>query len=451
MFFLVFMVSVIVAMCWVAKNSGDSIEQKNEYSIEQYKKKENVNIQRIDYWEVKYKKLKKEGDKRVEHLSKVIAEMELSAIESNDYESNDFFENIGMSQIIIDDKNKEIEELLEINQSLIWDKDSLVRELSHYQAIELMDISILFDTIKIDILSQIEQLKIDDEHINNKLKIINCNLDVINRKKCERDSNYLENKLYTKNIKSTDYTDCKNSYLKKFTDNADLIIDMIYDIYIYDFIRENKKQLYLDFKRGCITNEYGIIDNKKWVKSLSNIIKNIIRVKVKLKSNEYRQIFKKHHITFWDVRTENILIKFEGMIDRFNINHIISSDLDSITNGIEYENGLAEIINNSNVKWKANVTNSTNDQGVDVLVEYEKNIKVVIQCKRYNKPVGNKAVQEVIAGLIYYDADHAFVVTNNTFTNSAKQLAKSGNVKLLHHSEVMEELIKISDLSPVSV
>ena len=59
-------------------------------------------------------------------------------------------------------------------------------------------------------------------------------------------------------------------------------------------------------------------------------------------------------------------------------------------------------------------------------------------CKKYAKPVGNKAVQEVVAGKTHYKADHAMVIAPNGFTNSAKKLAESNNVMLIHHSEIGE-------------
>jgi restriction system protein len=59
-----------------------------------------------------------------------------------------------------------------------------------------------------------------------------------------------------------------------------------------------------------------------------------------------------------------------------------------------------------------------------------------VHCKKYSSPVGNKAVQEIAAGKLHQQADHAAVVTNNTYTPSARELAGTNNVKLLHVSEL---------------
>ena len=85
--------------------------------------------------------------------------------------------------------------------------------------------------------------------------------------------------------------------------------------------------------------------------------------------------------------------------------------------------------------WDASVTKNGADQGVDILAVKD-GFTLVVQCKKYNNPVGNKAVQEVISGREYYKADAAAVVTNSPYTKSAKQLASASNVKLLHHSQL---------------
>src|SRR5260364_238896 len=61
----------------------------------------------------------------------------------------------------------------------------------------------------------------------------------------------------------------------------------------------------------------------------------------------------------------------------------------------------------------------------------------------YSQPVGNAAVQEVIAGKVFEQADLAVVVSNATFTKSARQLATSAGVLLLHH----EQLSELEDMS----
>jgi restriction system protein len=56
---------------------------------------------------------------------------------------------------------------------------------------------------------------------------------------------------------------------------------------------------------------------------------------------------------------------------------------------------------------------------------------IVIQAKRYEGSVGNRAVQEVVGAIKFYGADEGCVITSGTFTSSAKALAQKNNVKLI--------------------
>jgi HJR/Mrr/RecB family endonuclease len=84
-------------------------------------------------------------------------------------------------------------------------------------------------------------------------------------------------------------------------------------------------------------------------------------------------------------------------------------------------------------------TPKTGDQGADVFIE-KAGERSVVQAKLYGHPVGNKAVQEVVAARIYYGCQYAIVVSNNFFTPSAKELARSSNVKLVDQTEFLSML-----------
>ncbi|MBD9846439.1 restriction endonuclease [Enterococcus faecalis] len=75
------------------------------------------------------------------------------------------------------------------------------------------------------------------------------------------------------------------------------------------------------------------------------------------------------------------------------------------------------------------VTSGSGDQGVDVFAS-KNNLSYAIQCKCYSSPVGNKAVQEIIAGTRFFNQEVAVVLTNNYFTPSARELAFKTNVLL---------------------
>ena len=87
--------------------------------------------------------------------------------------------------------------------------------------------------------------------------------------------------------------------------------------------------------------------------------------------------------------------------------------------GHEYEYACAQYLKR-NEFTKVQVTKASGDQGIDIIATKGKNYG--IQCKYYSGAVGNKAVQEAYAGSKFYGCDVAVVMTNNTFTKSAKEL-----------------------------
>lgn len=87
------------------------------------------------------------------------------------------------------------------------------------------------------------------------------------------------------------------------------------------------------------------------------------------------------------------------------------------------------------VGWQAYVTRGSRDQGIDVVAS-KNGTKLILQCKLYTAPVGNKAVQEAYAGKAYENAQFAAVVSNSPYTPSAQQLAATNGVLLLHYSEL---------------
>ena len=105
----------------------------------------------------------------------------------------------------------------------------------------------------------------------------------------------------------------------------------------------------------------------------------------------------------------------------------------SSMDGVQYEQFCKKILEDAG--WVVEDTPATGDQGVDLIASIE-DLRVCIQCKCFAKPVGNKAVQEVAAGIIHWNGTHAVVVAKSGFTKSAKSLAASTKVILTSDSEL---------------
>lgn len=87
------------------------------------------------------------------------------------------------------------------------------------------------------------------------------------------------------------------------------------------------------------------------------------------------------------------------------------------------------------------VTKGSGDYGIDILAEKD-GVTYAIQCKRYQEPVGVKAIQETYAGRDYYDRMVGAVLTNQYFTSPAVEAAKKLKILLWDRGyleEMMEE------------
>lgn len=90
--------------------------------------------------------------------------------------------------------------------------------------------------------------------------------------------------------------------------------------------------------------------------------------------------------------------------------------------GIDFETYLAKLLSEHGFE-DIRGTSATGDQGADLIAK--RNGKtIVIQAKRYQGSVGNRAVQEVAGAIKFYGADEGWVITSGTFTSSAKALAQ---------------------------
>ncbi len=154
-------------------------------------------------------------------------------------------------------------------------------------------------------------------------------------------------------------------------------------------------------------------------------------------------------IGFSKFNKKNIqLMMLEDLFDVHNgySNNYLDSDskndnteIDNVDNdmdGFDFEKYTGKLLK-ANGFTKVEVTQCSSDFGVDVIA-YKDEIKYAIQCKKYSSPVGIKAVQEVIGSKAMNDCHVAVVLTNNTFTKSAIELAEKNNVLLWGRDKLLE-------------
>ena len=106
--------------------------------------------------------------------------------------------------------------------------------------------------------------------------------------------------------------------------------------------------------------------------------------------------------------------------------------------GIDYETYIInELIA---IGYDATGTPGSYDQGVDIVIHLFQDVTIIIQCKYFHHPVGNKAIQEIQAAKALYHASLCIVTTNSDFTNSAVELAKANHVTLISGFDIGDDI-----------
>ena len=108
-------------------------------------------------------------------------------------------------------------------------------------------------------------------------------------------------------------------------------------------------------------------------------------------------------------------------------------DTNNNMNGLAYEKYVADRLESMGYK-RVNVTKSSGDFGADILA-FRDGKQYCIQCKRYSKPVGLHAIQEVYSAKSFYSRDIAMVITTSQFTKAAKEFAEKTGVVLIENFE----------------
>lgn len=223
---------------------------------------------------------------------------------------------------------------------------------------------------------------------------------------------------------------------------ATKLADKIIDSHMPALMRKYKQLTYKD--------DYGVIEKDKWEKEaktftkrvlLPNISDDIMADPLCKYSSDCLISEEPEALEYW---MNYITISVEAEIDNdthgiltpHDSEHIVKNDAGEMS-GIEYEEYVAEIIDS--LGWKVTQTPATGDHGADIIADNGQS-RIVVQCKKYSSPVGNKSVQEAFSAKSFYDCTDSIVVTNNSFTPAARQAASKLNVSLLHHEQLQEFL-----------
>ena len=106
--------------------------------------------------------------------------------------------------------------------------------------------------------------------------------------------------------------------------------------------------------------------------------------------------------------------------------------------GAEFERELRDLF--AKVGYKAELTRSTGDAGVDIWLERDDRTTIV-QCKRHEQPIGVEVARELYGVLMHEGADEAMIASVSGFTQGVEDFVQGKNIELLD----LEDILKMQD------
>lgn len=222
-----------------------------------------------------------------------------------------------------------------------------------------------------------------------------------------------------------------------------LLREIAIDYFSDEYLKENnlKVEEFMDINLfDCLTYHLNNCLDNQSERSLASFTYLMMRINL-LNSRD----FYKNYDYVLSV-TRNILnqMKLKNMEQELLNNY--STDIQTLIDdvdlmsGFEFETLIGKLF--GKLGFTTEITKASGDQGIDIIAE-KNSRKIGIQAKCYSGSVGNKAIQEVVAGLNYYHLDKGLVITNNYFTESARELAEANNVILWDRTILKEKLSEL--------
>lgn len=212
-------------------------------------------------------------------------------------------------------------------------------------------------------------------------------------------------------------------------DNIRTVLELLLLAVFTSFFYKPLKMLFnpRDFSSKLILSTVALICLAFEFEGLSNIVKAIFNEESKMPKLWWIYIV---------VLIIVLICAYSGIGRTYSI-----TQLDNME-GHEFEYACADILRANGFK-NVEVTRGSGDFGVDVLAE-KKGVKYAIQCKCYSHKLDNTPVQEVIGGLACYGCTKGAVMTNQYFTEPAKELARINGVELWDRDVIQKMSCKTS-------
>jgi len=186
---------------------------------------------------------------------------------------------------------------------------------------------------------------------------------------------------------------------------------------------------------------------------------NLFQNKIELSPEELKEIerrktlysrrYEQSRLEEKQKKTELAKYKYESAVRSWRKYHSLIDEkhIDELS-GVAFERFLEKVF--IQLSYSVSLTPTTGDQGVDLIIK-KGDVSIAIQAKRQKNMIGNSAVQQIIAGKLFYGCSEGWIVTNSYFTKYSIELAeKDKSIKLIDRDKLSElcELAKINKNIP---
>lgn len=194
-----------------------------------------------------------------------------------------------------------------------------------------------------------------------------------------------------------------------------------------------KRNLQISRTQKITVDAYGTANNAAWIKELQYFLETRISPIINSQTSNQKirdRLLAEATYTAAQMASEPLPIDISAPAYRSD-----PSIFDPRMNPFDYELHCALLLRADG--WDAEATQKSGDQGADVIAQ-KNGIKLVVQCKLYTGTVGNDAVQQAFTAQTFQGAQAALVVTNSTFSTSARQASATTGVYLIHHAQLAD-------------
>lgn len=151
---------------------------------------------------------------------------------------------------------------------------------------------------------------------------------------------------------------------------------------------------------------------------------------------EYLEILKENldyfkSITAHEIKDVRGVIQWGGQQNQEVQKEEIEANIESMT-GVEFEVLVEGLV--KKMGFEVFPTKASGDGGIDLIAYNHQPFlegKYIIQCKRWNSSIGEPVLRDLYGAMMSERANKGILITNSTFTNSAKEFAKDKPLELI--------------------